>query len=346
MLLHNKIAGLIVATVAVLSVSASPAQVAAQPSQTCFAVSLAGGSSQVCADVYQNPAAPFGATILAIHGFTETARVFEPLARALFADSSLKFSVKSVIALDLPGHGDSEAPIGLPDALFGELTLHDNVSVVIQAIDALRRKGIGPRVIMGHSMGGHAIQGVQEALLKQGSSLAAHGVYRAILLAPVPVADVTWTQPPPSDLSAFIVADPALGAYLDLPPAVARFGGGFTTTAGTLVPNTPTDEEMAIYVGWEPLTTTLQLVGQAQGLPRLSAREGAFAPIRGTLLSVVAFSEDVLTPAADLDDLYVHLIGRRGLLFRTVQSPVAVHSMFMTDPEALLAALKSMPLAW
>ena len=42
MLLHNKIAGLIVATVAVLSVSASPAQVAAQPSQTCFAVSLAG----------------------------------------------------------------------------------------------------------------------------------------------------------------------------------------------------------------------------------------------------------------------------------------------------------------
>jgi pimeloyl-ACP methyl ester carboxylesterase len=284
---------------------------------------------------------------LAIHGFTETARVFEPLTEAMFADNVLRFAVKRVIALDLPGHGDSEPPIGLPNTVFGNLTLHDNVSVVIQAIDALRAKGLGARVIMGHSMGGHAIQGVQEALLTQGSSLAAHGVYRAILLAPVPALDVMWTQPPPSDLGAFVVTDdPALGAYLDLPPAIARFGGGFTTTAGTLVSNTPTEAEMANYVGLEPLLTTLQLVGQAQGLPRLGCREGAFAPIRGTLLSVVAFSEDVLTPAIDLDDLYVHLIGRRGLLFRSVQGPEAVHNMFITDPEGLLAALKSMPLTW
>jgi pimeloyl-ACP methyl ester carboxylesterase len=345
-LLHKNFSGLVFATIAALSFSAPAERAAAQPSQTCFPVALAGDSTEVCADVYQNSAAPFGATILAIHGFTETARVFEPLAEALFADNVLKFAVKRVIALDLPGHGDSEAPIGLPNALFGNLTLHDNVSVIIQAIDALRAQGIGPRVIMGHSMGGHAVAGVQEALLAQGSSLAAHGVYRAILLAPVPVLDVMWTQPPPSDLSAFVIADPALGAYLDLPPAIARIGGGFTTTAGALVSNTPTEAEMASLVGWEPLLTTLQLVGQAQGLPRLSCREGAFAPIRGTLLSVVALSEDILTPAIDLDDLYVHLIGRRGLLFRSVQGPEAVHNMFITDPEGLLEALKTMPLTW
>lgn len=345
MLFHIKFSILIVASAA-LGLSVNAGRAAAQPNETCFPVALAGGSTQVCADVYQNSAAPFGSTILAIHGFTETARVFEPLAEALFADNVLKFAVKRVIALDLPGHGDSEAPIGLPNALFGNLTLHDNVSVVIQAIDALRAQGIGPRVIMGHSMGGHAVQGVQEALLATGSSLAAHGVYRAILLAPVPVLDVMWTQPPESDLTAYVVGDPALGAYLDLPPALARFGGGFTTMAGTLVSNTPTEEEMVKYVGWEPLITTLQLVGQAQGLPRLSCRKGAFAPIRGTLLSVVAFSQDVLTPAIDLDDLYVHLIGRRGLLFRSVQGPEAVHNMFITDPEGLIQALKTMPLTW
>lgn len=344
-MLPHRIRGLLIA-LAITSLSVIDiAPAAAQPGQTCFDVALAGGTSEVCADVYQNPAAPFGATVLAVHGFTETARVFQPLVQAMFADPVLRFAVKRVIALDLPGHGDSEAPIGLPNALFGELTLYDNVSVIIQAIDALRAQGMGARVIMGHSMGGHAIQGVQEALLSQGSSLAAHGVYRAILLAPVPVADVTWHQPPPSDLSPFVVADPALGAYLDLPPEVARLGGGFTTTAGTLVSGTPSVQAMVPYVGWEPITTALQLVGQIP-LPRLSAREGAFAPRNGTLLSVVAFSEDVLVPADDLDDLYEHLIGRKGLLFRRVEGPEAVHSMFITDPVGLIAALKSMPLSW
>jgi pimeloyl-ACP methyl ester carboxylesterase len=334
------------AVFAAFSVATSAAHAAAQSSEVCFGVALRGGTSQVCADVHQNPAAPLGVTVLAVHGLTETAKTFEPLADALFADRALRFVVKRVIAIDLPGHGDSEAPIGLPGGLFGTLTLQDNVSVIIQAIDKLRARGLGARVIMGHSMGGHAIQGAQEALLSQGSSLAAHGVTRAILLAPVPVLDVAWTQPPPSDLSTFVVADPALGPYLDLPPELAQVSGGFTTRSGTLASGTPTAAEMVDYVGWEPLTTVLQLVGQAQGLPRLNARKGAFALWRGTVLSVIGFSEDVLTPADDLDELYEHLIGRPGLLFRRVQSPEAVHSMFIIEPEAVVAALKSAPFSW
>jgi pimeloyl-ACP methyl ester carboxylesterase len=315
--------------------------VAAQPKQFCFDADLAGGSSEVCADVHQNPRAPLGVTILAIHGFTETAKVFEPLAHAIFEDRLLRFTVKRVIALDLPGRGGSEAPLGLPNALFGNLTLQDNVSVVTQAIHALRARGAGPRVIMGHSMGGLAIQGVQEALLTSGSSLAALGVQRAILIAPVPALEVTWTQPAGADLSAFIVTDdPALGAYLDLPPDIAMLGGGYTTTSGMLASNTPPIEELADDVGWEPLLTTLQLVGQAEGLPRLSAREGAFALRRGTLLSVIGFSEDVLTPAADLDDLYEYLIGRAGFRYFLVEGPDAVHNMFVADPQGMISAVR------
>jgi len=103
---------------------------------------------------------------------------------------------------------------------------------------------------------------------------------------------------------------------------------------------------MVQYVGWEPITTTLQLVGQIPQLPRLSARKGAFAPSRGTLLSVIGFSQDVLTPADDLDDLYVHLIGRSGLLYRRVEGPEAVHSMFQADPVGLIATLRTLPLTW
>lgn len=316
------------------------AQASAQ-SEVCFDVALRGGTSEVCADVHSNWRAPFGATVLAVHGFTETAATFGPLAQAIFGDPVLRFVVKRVIAIDLPGHGDSEAPIGLPAGKFGELTLQDNVSVVIQAIDTLRSRGMGARVLMGHSMGGLTVAGVQEALLAAGSSLAQHGVTRAILLAPVPVLSVSWTQPPPSELGAFVVDDPDLGQYLDLPPELAQLGGGFTTTAGTLVSGTPSVEEMADYVGWEPIVTTLQLVGQVQGLPRLDAREGAFALRRGTVLSVLGFSEDVLTPADDLDELYEHLIGRQGLLFRRVEGDEAVHGMFISDPEGVAEVLRT-----
>jgi pimeloyl-ACP methyl ester carboxylesterase len=326
---------------AAVLVLAGTSSALAQPKQLCFDVALAGGSNEVCADVHQNPRAPLGVTILAIHGFTETAKVFEPLANAIFADRLLRFTVKRVIALDLPGHGMSEAPVGLPNALFGELTLHDNVSVVIQAIDTLRARGVGPRVIMGHSMGGLAIQGAQEALLGAGSSLAAHGVQRAVLIAPVPALEATWTQPAGADLTPFIVMDDAaLGPYLDLSPEAAMFGGGYTTTSGVLASNTPSVEEIADTVGWEPLTTTLQLVGQAQGLPRLSAREGAFALRRGTLLSVIGFSEDVLTPADDLDDLYEHLLGREGFRYFRIEGPDAVHNMFIADPVGMLSAVR------
>jgi pimeloyl-ACP methyl ester carboxylesterase len=323
-------------------------QVAADTGHVCFDVDVRGGQSELCAAVFEGSspiAQRVGATLLAVHGLTETAQTWEPLASALFADKTLKHLVRRVVAIDLPGHGASEAPTGLPGGVrFGDLTIHDNLSIVIQAIDTLRAQGMGAQVIMGHSMGGLAVQGVQEVLLDQGSSLAKHGIKGAILIAPVPAAGAQWTQPPASDLTPFVVTDPALGSYLDIPPFVGRIAGGFTTFAGTQVPGTPTEAKMADYLGWEPITVALQLVGQIPPLPRPDAREGAFALRNGTVLMVVSFSQDVLTPQVDHDDLYRYLLGRPGLLFRPITTPEAVHNMHITDPVRVLRELRDLPL--
>jgi pimeloyl-ACP methyl ester carboxylesterase len=330
---------------AVMAVSAlSTSLAAAQTTEVCFAVSLRGGASEICADVHTNTAAPAaGATILAVHGFTETAETWVPLKNALFADTKLKKVVRRVIAIDLPGHGDSEAPVGLPGGKFGDLTINENVSIVIQSVDILRAQGLGSRVLMGHSMGGLAVQGAQEALLAGGSSLAQHGVFGAILVAPVPTSSVNWTRlAPPPNLAPFVVTDPALGTYLDIPGAVAKLGGGFTKLSdGQLVPNTPSDAVMADYTGWEPITTALQLTDQLlPALPRPAVRQGAFAPIRGTLLALISFSQDVLTPQVDHKPLYEYLIGRQGLLYRPIATATAVHNMHITEPANVIAAIR------
>jgi pimeloyl-ACP methyl ester carboxylesterase len=306
-----------------------------------FDVAVTGGTASVSATVHENPdCGPLGATVLAVHGFTETAKTWEPLIDALFSHSATKHRVKRVIALDLPGHGNSPIPT-LASGLFGNLTIYDNVSVVIQAIDILRAQGLGPRVIMGHSMGGLAIQSAQEQLLLGGSSLAKHGVFRAILLAPVPVANVAWTPAASSLPQQYLRFDN--GTYIVLDALGALFGGGFSTTAST--PGNPVVTPAAFaldftgMIGAEPIVTAGQLVGSIPNLPRPSARAGAFALKNGTLLTVIGFSEDILTPAAVQPGLYEHLLGRKGLLYQEVVAPDAVHGMFITNPTGMLDQL-------
>lgn len=327
----------------VLMLVASLLATAASAQQTIqFNVAVTGGTAPVSVTVYENPqASALGATVLAVHGFTETAAMWTPLKTALFAHPATKNRVKRLIALDLPGHGKSPIPT-LASGLFGNLTIYDNVSVVIQAIDALRARGIGPRVILGHSMGGLAIQATQEQLLAAGSSLASHGVLRAILLAPVPVANITaWTPGAATIPASYYRFDN--GTYIVLDNQGALFGGGFSTTASTPTAPVITPAAFALdftgQIGAEPAVTTGQLVGAIPTLPRPSARQGAFALRNGTVLTVVGFSEDILTPAALQPALYEHLLGRRGLMYEEVVAPDAVHSMVIVNPMGLLDQL-------
>jgi pimeloyl-ACP methyl ester carboxylesterase len=316
------------------------------------------GSATIHADVFNNPEAWRGVlTILAVHGMAERGSMFEPLADAIYADPVLKYVVKRIISLDMVAHGLSSAPTLLSPTLFGDLLIEDNASVVIQAIDILRARGLGPQVVMGHSMGGITIQTAQEMLLAQGSSLAAHSVYSAIMIASVPARGTVWTRLPGGDMTPFIRYDPVLGEVLDIPAAGCNATGAFTSLAtGTLVPDAPTVATCIAndWIGIEPLTTILEMVGTycqgspddpaSTGLCRPLVRKDAFALKNGTLLMVLSFSEDVLTPAVDQDKLYTYLTGlpSTGLtLYRPIVADDAVHSMYIANPKGLIAHLRA-----
>jgi pimeloyl-ACP methyl ester carboxylesterase len=319
-----------------------------------FDVGVRGtGSATIHADVYNNPANRGAVTIMAVHGFTEVGSMFGPLASAIYADSTLGQVVKRIVSIDLIGHGLSSLPTLPSPTTFGDLLIEDNVSVVIQSIDKLRILNKGPQIVMAHSMGGLALQAAQETLLAQNSSLAKHGVFGAILIASVPNRGVSWTQLLSPDPSPFVVVSPTLGAYIDVPPAIARLGGGYTlrsglgTTPPPIAPNTPSE---AVFIandwsGLEPLTTALELVGTSAPLWRPLVRQNAFALSKGTVLTVLGFSQDVLAPIEDQDDLYTYLTGNSstGLfsLFRPIVASDAVHAMFVSNPTGLLAALKN-----
>ena len=307
------------------------------------------GSALIHATVYRNTRSVFGETILAVPGLAETAGMFEPLAAAIFRDPTFRHRVARLVAIDLPGRGQSDFPVDLPDAArFGDLRIEDNVAVVLQAVDALRARWIPPRTLIGHSMGGLSVAAAQQALLDQGSSLAEHGVRRAVLLAPVPPHGRPWTQPPPSDVSGAIVEDDELGTYVAL-PTESWLAGLFGTPAGELAPGAPSDDEVIAngYIAPEPLTTFLQLTEvpiEVPGdgtitIPRPSVSAGAFTAQRGTLLKLVAFGQDVLSPASDLADLYAYLSGDDdGSGYRLADTPDAVHGMFFSNPDGVLEA--------
>lgn len=319
-----------------------------------FDVPIRGtGSVSIHANVYENPhAGYFARTVIAVHGFTETANVWAPLADAIFEEAPRGKRVKRIISIDLPGHGESGFPENTPDGSnFGALVIEDYIGVVIASIDTLAAQGLGPQAIYGHSMGGLIVQGVQQTLLDQGSSLADHGVHRAVLIAPVPAHDQQWNQSPTGDVSPFIVFDPVNGTYLDLPAAVFQ-ASSFGTLGGTLAPNAPSIAEIDAngYVGIEPLTVALQLTETPFDtpagpvvIPRPSVEEGAFGIANGTLLAVLGFTQDILVPASDLPPLYDHLTGHsHGLLSITIDKPDAVHSMYVSNPEGLIEALHEM----
>lgn len=321
----------------------------ADKSELTFPVDLRDGSTDVTVTIHTNKKAwCSGATILAVHGLTNTAATWKPLTEEMFATPIWGKTIKRVIALDLPGHGKSPIPQNLAGGPFGQLLIDDNISVILQTIIYLQGANLGPRVIMGHSMGGLAIQGLQEALLNADLSLAHLGIFRAVLLAPVPAYGVEWHQGPEADVTPFLVGDPedpVVGQYLYIPPEFALQSTEFMTLDGTYVPNRPTLEEMATYTAPEPLYTLLQLVGQ-EGFPltRPFAREGAFSVCKGTLLHLISFNQDLLVPQADLDALYPYLTGSIiNLFYRPINKADACHSMHMTNPKEIVKALITLP---
>lgn len=308
-----------------------------------------GVTTDLHLQVFDNESHPCnGRTTLAVPGFAHTAATFAPLTQAIFAGEASGQAPCRVVALDFPGRGDSPVPSGLP---FGFLLLDDYVTAVLGALHDLDAKGVHVDSILAHSQGGLVIQMAQQRLIDAGSSLReAHQVRDAVLLAPVPVAQVAWSFADSgialAILGGFLATDPALGPHFAIPDAV--WGPVFfSNLAGIVSPDAPSAADIATfgYNALEPLLAALQLVGALElagfpPTPRPGGDMGIFGPGSGTTLKIVAFTQDQIIRPSEGTQLYAYLTGDSGLEgFVEVSGAFSVHDMYVSDPAALLAAL-------
>ena len=311
-----------------------------------FSVSLPGVSlrpgvtSDIYAAVYVNPHFCWGGTVLAIHGFAHTGATWKPFADAMFTDPLTRHGACRIVAVDLPGHGQSSPPTGIA---YGDLTLDDYVTSTLGSLDALKARGIRPRSIIGHSMGGLVMEMMQERLVAQGKSLRSrYGIVSAVGLAPSTPAPLPWTfADSGAALQVFgpmVVVDGVRGAVFSLDASTWRTSF-FTGTTGQLAAGAPSDEEINA-LGWnvpESLIAGLQIVGAPPIPSRGFISAGVFAPSKRTLFTLIHLGEDLL--AVESEDLaaYEYLTGdSSGALFIAVDDSEAVHDMHVSDPGLLI----------
>lgn len=316
---------------------------------------LGTGKANIYARIEENPSVAQGATIFDVHGLASTGRVFDKLTRALWNDPSQAARVKRVITIDMPGHGGSSFPTNLPQGKnFGSLSLDDNVNVILQCLDALRAKSMGPQLIVGHSMGALALTAAQQRLVDQGSSFAKIGVTYVLLIAPVPSHGLAWTQPSSAEtdkLMPFVKIDATKGIYVQLPPEEWILAS-FVDKTGKITAAAPTAADVVKlgYLAPEPVITLMQLTERTFTLPgqppaapmsRPTVNKGVFGPDSGTKLAVVSFSEDGLLLPSDVKAYYEHLTtDTTGFRFLAVSNPDAVHNMTISNPAHVIEAMK------
>jgi pimeloyl-ACP methyl ester carboxylesterase len=307
-------------------------------------VALGGDvTADINLSVFSNPNRPEeGQAALTVHGWAHTGDTFERFARALFQDPTVGDRFSALIAMDLPGHGDSGPPIG---AAFGALALSNYVNAVIGTLDALHARGVHPRTIVGHSMGGLIVILAQQKLVSEGTDLRHRfGIDRAILVAAAPPAPLPWAA---SDGAQGIVAlltvvSPTLGAYVAVPPPLweALF---FTNFQGDLAAGTPSLADVAAqgYDSPEAVIASAEVFGD--GKPRPTASAGILARPHGTRLFVLQFEQDGIGPLSEQQGLYTYLTGDQDLRrFASVPGVNAVHDMYVAQPQDVVAAYGSL----
>jgi pimeloyl-ACP methyl ester carboxylesterase len=279
-----------------------------------------------------------GPTLAFVHGLAHSASTWNPLVDEMFAAGPRGMACKALL-IDLPGHGESPLPSGLS---YGELLVDDYVTAVIGALEGLRSQGLRPSALVGHSMGGLIVEGVQARLLASGSSLSRHlGIQLAVLLSPSPAAEHPWqfadSGAAAATAAAFLVADPLRGLVLrlDAPSFGFLF---FTNFSDQFSPGTPTPTQIADR-GWnvdEAAYAGSQIVG-APPFSRLSVGERPFALRHGTALLFVNPSQDKFNLRPEAEAAYVQLTGdTRKLGFIPLDDEFAVHDMHVAEPRRYL----------
>jgi pimeloyl-ACP methyl ester carboxylesterase len=321
-----------------------------------------GVTSDIHVKVFVNDEQPrFGKTVFAIPGWNCTAEIWDQYAEALFTHPFKGVKTSRVVAIDLPGHGQSTPPTGI---YFGQLLLDDYVTAILAALDGLRGEGVCPQVIIGYSQGGLLVPMVQQRLVDSGSSLfEEYGIFRAVLLAPSPAAPIEWHQTTDGTAEGMVAYFLVTGGpdydllwyHFHVPEGWWPFVF-FTNFLGEVSPDTPTPEEIAArgYRAPAPLFSSMQLMGYAGEIPgypgeqpffpRPEVPPGIFGLQSGTLLHVVSFVDDTMIYPSESAEVFDHLICCPVLSRNTVVEAEGdvhdrVHMLPVTNPSVVIEAM-------
>jgi pimeloyl-ACP methyl ester carboxylesterase len=301
-----------------------------------------GVESSVHVNVRENPryhGRCLGPTLAFVHGLAHTASTWDPLVDELFATGARGVACRALL-IDLPGHGQSALPVGLA---VGERLVDDYVTAVQGTLDGLRSQGLRPAALIGHSMGGLIVEGLQARLLASGSSLARrYGIHFAALMSPSAAAEHPWqfaeSGAAAATVGAFVVADPLKGLVVRVDAATWSFFF-FTNFSDQFSPGTPTRAQVdsSVWNADEAAYAGSQLVG-APPFARLSVGPQPFAPRHGTALVFVSPSQDKFSLRAEAEAAYVQLTGdARKLGFVRIDDDNAVHDMHVAQPRRYLS---------
>lgn len=311
-----------------------------------------GVTSDIHVKVFVNDEQPrFGKTVFAIPGLTCTAAIWDEYAEALFTHPFKGVRTSRLVAIDLPGHGESTPPA---DGYFGYLSLDDYVTAILATLDRLRGCGIYPQEIIGFSQGGLLVQMLQERLVEGGSSLfREYGIFRAVLLAscrPMPLYQEVEQGNADSMLGYFFHSDGGLGPHFEI-DAMTWWYVFFANLDGDIPQAWPTPDDIIArgYQAPAPLVSTMQLFNaEPPGLPLLprpAVSPDIFGLASGTLLHVVSFQDDPFQgDPLNNEELFHYLVGSPWFSRNTVvcaEDDVhdRVHMLPITNPSVIIDAM-------
>ena len=315
-------------------------------------------------------------TILAVHARNTDGSIWEPLAEALFTENPTGDIVCRLLALDLPGHGNSSLPYG--DLLFGELSYSDYVTTVLATLDNLAKYGIRPRSLIGLSLGGGILQLMQQTLVEDGTDLfEKYKIRRVTLFAPVPTAPVFWhylgidfafneallfscfgmaaTTEPCSDVD--FVDDGIIdwddiyalwldGVRFDCDPTTVPIGDPpLESVPPDCEPSPPGRGDIFNEFGGNGHFEPFNILRESFGTPpqiRISTDAGIFEPSSLPELQIVVSKNDsLISPVPEVgQDMYIHLTGDDSLKrFKVAEGADDDHIMVAVNPSGMLESI-------
>jgi pimeloyl-ACP methyl ester carboxylesterase len=313
-----------------------------------FLVAVRNGVSvDMGALVVANPNLKRGSNILILNGTGQTANTFVPLANAILGDQRLGRQVARVVLLNYPGHGNSGLPVTLsgPTVRFGDLTIDDYVTALINSFTTLNNIGLAPDFLIGHSLGAEVMQLAQQRLVTQGTNMRRQfGITGATFLVPDIAGPLPWLFADGGGgaqaAGAFSRQDPVLGGLLDI-PAEAYIQLFFTDLQGRPVPGTPTPDEVRRrgLTSLDSLAMAAQLVGLSG--PRPPFQANIFSRRNGTLISIVGLEQNNLYVfPTEHQTVYRFLTGdMTDKMYFPLRGPNTVHNIHIINPEMFIDSI-------